>query len=419
MINLGPASGKSLARENYTIFSAVTLAYTGFSASFPFLVVFLNQVKGVPLSQVGIVYLASGMIGLAGQWIGGRLTDRLGTKTMTIVGLAGSVAMYSLITVFVLKDLPVLLYIISYPVLSLFNNLSQLALSSHISDRDRAHMASGMSLLYVGVNLGFTIGPVTGGVLVAYYGYWSIFAFGAITTILASVVALSGIKTNPKYALRIASTNGGIRADARLEKGLISFFTLILISWFVIGYQAIPLSIFESQFLSLSSIEIGIVLTTNGLLITLLQVPVSRWMGVERRMRLAPIALGSFIMAAGFFEIAYSSDIFLLELGIVLTTLGEIMVAVPTQVVATLFSREYNRGKYQGYYFSFSRTGLAFSSYVGPLVFSVFISTAYVGWVLIAAVSAAAGLGYYLLSPTIEREYTKTGTATGNETGKI
>ncbi|HKJ96459.1 MAG TPA: MFS transporter, partial [Thermoplasmataceae archaeon] len=84
------ADPNDVARENYTIFTAVTLAYTGFSTSFPFIAVFLLQVKGVPVTQVGIIYLASGVLGIAGQIVGGRLSDVLGTKTLTVIGLSVS-----------------------------------------------------------------------------------------------------------------------------------------------------------------------------------------------------------------------------------------------------------------------------------------------------------------------------------------
>ncbi len=401
----GAAMPADIARENVTIFTAVTIAYTGFSSSFPFLAVFLMNVKNVPLSSVGIVYLASGVLGIAGQIVGGRLSDFAGTRTVTVLGLLVSAVFYFLLALFVLENSPVFLYMLAYPLLSLFNNLSQLALSSHISDRSKDQMASGMSLLYAGVNLGFTIGPVTGGFLISYLGYGSIFLFGAISTLASVFVAGLKIKTNPRYGLRTAVTGIGRSYSLKLEKGLLTFFTLVLVSWLAIGYQAIPLSVFEDKFLSLSSLQIGIVLTTNGLLITLLQMPLSRLMGIERKLRLLPIALGSGLMAAGFIAIGMASGFDTLEIAIVFTTLGEIMVAVPTQVVAAMFSREHNRGRYQGYYFAFSRAGISLSSYIGPLVFGIFAFEAALGWYLIAGITLASALAYYLLSPVLEREY--------------
>lgn len=394
-----------ILKENRTIFTIVTLSYTGFSTSFPFIAVFLLQVKGVPVSQVGIIYLISGILGIIGQVVGGRLSDFLGTKTMTVLGLSVSTIVYALIAFFVVEDSPVFLYMISYPVLSLFNNFSQLSLSSHVSDRSKEQMASGMSLLYVGLNLGFTIGPVSGGFLIQYYGYGSIFIFGAFATFSAALIALLQIKINPRYGLRKEEKRTSGRFILKLERGLLPFFFLVFVSWLVIGYQAIPLSVYESEFLSLSSVKIGFILTTNGLLITVLQVPVSRFIGIEKKMRLMPIAVGSILMTAGFVAIGRSDSLIPLEIAITLTTLGEILVAVPTQVVTSLFSRAHNRGRYQGYYFAFSRAGISASSYVGPLVFSFLIMQAALGWYIIAGVSLIAAFGYFALSPLLEKEY--------------
>lgn len=401
----GKAASAEIAGENITIFSAVTIAYTGFSSSFPFLAVYLLDVKNISLASVGLVYLASGVLGIAGQIVGGRLSDFAGTKTMTVLGLSVSAAFYFLLALFVADGSSVYLFMIAYPLLSLFNNLSQLALSSHISDRSREQMASGMSLLYTGVNLGFTIGPVTGGFLISYYGYVSIFLFGAFTTLASVLVAAWKIKTNPRYGLRATGNSSGF--SLKLEKGLLAFFTLVMISWLSIGYQAIPLSVYEAKFLSLTSLQIGIVLTTNGLLITVLQMPISNMIGIERRLRLLPIAIGSALMAVGFIAIALSTGFLTLEVAILLTTLGEIMVAVPTQVVATMFSKEHNRGRYQGYYFAFSRAGISLSSYIGPFTFGLFVFEAALGWYLIAALTIASAFAYYLLSPVLEKEYSR------------
>lgn len=394
-------------REDYVIFSSVTIAYTGFSASFPFLAVFLIQMRHVPQTEVALLYLASGLLGILGQIAGGKISDLLGTKAITVLGLAVSGAFYGLLAFFVTYNASSYLIMISYPILSLFNNLAQLALSSHISDRPKARMANGMSLLYAGANLGFTIGPVSGGYLAAYLGYSSIFTFGLLTTMASAIVAFVGIKINPKYALRtpIGKTSG--KGTVKLTSSLLIFFTLILLSWFAIGFQAIPLAVYETSYLSLSTIKVGIVLSANGLLITLLQVRFSKLIGIERRLRLFPIALGSAIMAVGFVGIGFSSGLTGLLLSIILTTVGEIMVAVPTQVVITLFSREYNRGTYQGYYFAFSRSGIAISSASFPLVFGIFAIHVYSAWILMAVVSVLLALSYQMLSRSLQKDYSE------------
>ncbi len=395
--------GNGMTRENYIIFLAIILVYGGFSAGYLFISLFLIQVKGAPFSSVGIIYLATGAIDIVVQVVGGRLSDFLGTKTVTLMGLAGGALLYILLTVFVLNDSPTIVYLIVFPVLGLFNGLVQLALSSYISDRTTDKMASGMAMLYVGLNLGFTLGPVSGGFLVQYYGYTSLFIFGTATTVASLAVAVVGIKNNPKFGLRDVRNPDGTKFQNRLKRGVIPLLVMVFFSWFVIAYQAVPLSVFESNYLTLSSFEIGIVLSTNGLLITLLQSTISRIIRIEKRARLYSIAMGSFIMALGYIVVLIARSFILLELAITVTTLGEMMVAVPTQVIVTMFSQEHNRGRYQGLYFAFSRAGASISAYVGLIMFAVFRAQALRGWYLVIALALAASVAYVMLSPYVER----------------
>ncbi len=403
--NDGKSSSGGAAKEKLAIFSSITLIYTGYSAAYLFISLFLLQQRNAPLPEIGIIYLATGGVDILVQMVGGRLSDRLGTKTVMMLGLAGSVALYFFFILLVITNGPVPLFIVSFPILGLFGGLFQLALSSYVSDRARDEMAGGLSQLYVGLNFGFTIGPVTGGFVISYLGYSYLFLLGLMTTFVAIGVIAFGVKLNPKYAERARPSSRSEKTSVLRQRGIFPLLMLVFVSWFVISYQAVPLSIFESKFLVLTSIEIGLVLSTNGLLITLFQVPISKLIGVEKNGKLLPVALGSVIMAAGYSLISVSHTFLPMIAAISITTLGEMMIAVPTQVVITLFSKSHNRGEYQGYYFAFSRGGASFSSFAALLLFSYFIYHAQYAWYVVIILSLFAALAYSMLSPTIAKEY--------------
>ena len=403
--NDGKSASGGAAKEKLAIFSSITLIYTGYSAAYLFISLFLLQQRNAPLPEIGIIYLATGGVDILVQMVGGRLSDRLGTKTVMMLGLAGSVALYFFFILLVITNGPVPLFIVSFPILGLFGGLFQLALSSYVSDRARDEMAGGLSQLYVGLNFGFTIGPVTGGFVISYLGYSYLFLLGLLTTFVAIGVIAFGVKLNPKYAERARPSSRSEKTSVLRQRGIFPLLMLVFVSWFVISYQAVPLSIFESKFLVLTSIEIGLVLSTNGLLITLFQVPISKLIGVEKNGKLLPVALGSVIMAAGYSLISVSHTFLPMIAAISITTLGEMMIAVPTQVVITLFSKSHNRGEYQGYYFAFSRGGASFSSFAALLLFSYFIYHAQYAWYVVIILSLFAALAYSMLSPTIAKEY--------------
>lgn len=393
--------------ENIVFFAIVTLVYTGFSAGYLFISLYLIQIESVPLLFIGGLYLATGAIDISVQLLGGRLSDHAGTKTVALAGLIGSVVVYVLLTLLVYSSSPYLFYIFVFPLEGFFSGLFRVAVSSYISDRKTQDMASGMSLLYVGFNLGFTAGPFLGGLLVQISGYVSLFLFGTLMLLSSLVVAQLGIRSNPRYASRASTTEMRKTSLRRQGRTVVSLLILTFVSWFVIAFQGVPLSVYESKFLSLSSFEIGTVLATNGIMITLLQSYISRLIRVEKKARLYPVALGSAIMAAGFFLISMAQSFFTLMAAISITTLGEMMIAVPTQVVITLFSSGHNRGQYQGYYFAFSRTGASLSTFFGFLVFSIFATNSVIGWYILILVSMAASVAYAFLSPLAEKDYSK------------
>ena len=401
----GVSGDRGASSEKLAIFSSITLIYTGFSAAYLFISLFLFQQKHVPLPEIGIIYLATGGIDIFVQMVGGRLSDRVGTKTVMVMGLSGSAVIYLVFISLIFDNGVALFYITLFPILGLFGGLFQLALSSYVSDREKDEMAGGLSQLYVGINLGFTVGPVTGGFVISYLGYGYLFLLGLVTSLLAFVIIEAGIKLNPKYAERTAGSSDKEKTRILKQPGVLSLLILVFISWFAISYQAVPLSIFESKFLILTSIEIGIVLSVNGFLITVFQVPISKIIGIERNGRLIPVAIGSVIMAVGYAVIAISHTFIPMIIAIAITTLGEMMIAVPTQVVLTLFSQSHNRGQYQGYYFAFSRGGASFSSFAGLLLFSIFIGNAQYAWYVVIVLSLLAAVAYSFLSPTIAKEY--------------
>jgi predicted MFS family arabinose efflux permease len=94
-----------------------------------------------------------------------------------------------------------------------------------------------------------------------------------------------------------------------------------------------------------------------------------------------------------------------MELVMVVLSLSEILLTTPSQTVITLFSRSGNRGTYQGYYSAFSNAGFSIASFLGPFSFQLFSGGQFLGWYLVAAISAAVGVCFVALSPAIQRQH--------------
>ena len=391
-------------RGDYSVFTLITLMQSGYSAISLFLAVFLIQVKDVPVSSVGVVYIVSGVVLVLILTLSGKLSDLIGTKTMTIFSAAGSAAVCVLLSAFLVMGMPALAYIITYPFLGLFTTLPSLSLSSYMSDRKGTGMPNGLSLIYSGTNLGYAIGPVSGGFVISIFGYFGLFLFGFLVSGATLAVSAFGLRENSKYARRVVFERNPDGSRFHSSRSLMPLLFLIFLSWFVISYQGVPISVYESTYIDLSSIDIGLILTTNGLLIIILQPSISKLVAIEKRHSLIPIALGSLLMSGGFVLFAIFRTFLLLEAAISITTMGEMMIAVQSQIALSLFSRANSRGSYQGYYFAFSRAGASLAFYTGPLSFAVFAPTVFVGWYAVTIISICAAVGYFVLSPFFVRD---------------
>ena len=73
-------------RETWIVFTIRTLNSLGWAATIPFLAVYLEIARGVPLYTIGVTYLVTGLLTFASQLAGGRLTDSIGPKKVMITG---------------------------------------------------------------------------------------------------------------------------------------------------------------------------------------------------------------------------------------------------------------------------------------------------------------------------------------------
>lgn len=387
----------------------MTLNSIGWSATMPFLAVYLSSVRGVPLATIGAVYLVAGLLSLGSQLVGGRLTDSMGPKRIMLMGFGFSVVSALILSYLVGVDADTSLILIAYPVFNFLRGISGPAASAIVANSEIRNLKTGLSLLSIAGNLGFAIGPALGGVLAQTFGYASVFllsaAVPAVTSLLAVIYVRGGL---------LPDTEGGRpgRSSALLrwstDRNLILFLLLVLCGYLAIGYEIVPISLYVQNFFNFSPEEIGYLFATNGLVIVLLQLPMSSLF--FRAKKLAYPLIGACFFAALSFVAAALSTTFLQFEGVmVILTLGEIFMTVPSQAVFTLFSGVRNRGTFQGYFAAASLGGRSLSPLVGLWSFQVLSGDPGLGWYAIAGFTVLLGLGFYLLAEPLQKDYTGLG----------
>src|SRR3954462_1844072 len=143
----------------------------------------------------------------------------------------------------------------------------------------------------------------------------------------------------------------------------------------------------------LSARQFGLVSAINGLVIVVLQIPLTRALRSYRPGSL--LAAGSCLLAWGFGLTAFAGSVGFYAFTVVVWTLGEIVHAPASMSVVADLAPATARGRYQGMY-TLSWSAAAFA---GPLVGGLTLD--HLGraavWAGCAAVGTAAAAGYHLL----------------------
>ncbi|MFL5739637.1 MAG: MFS transporter, partial [Flavisolibacter sp.] len=149
----------------------------------PFLTVYLTD-KGYSLAQAGYAMAAFGTGAIAGAYLGGRLTDRLGHFYVQVFSLLMNGILF--IVLGQMRTLPqiiVCIFILSTLGES-FRPANSAAIAAYSNDANRTRS---YSLNRLAINLGWSIGPAVGGLL-ASRSYSLLFWVDGLTCIIASML---------------------------------------------------------------------------------------------------------------------------------------------------------------------------------------------------------------------------------------
>lgn len=382
-------------RLTWTIFSLRTINSFGFSSTMPFFAVYLELQRGVELDVIGLAYLISGSVTLVSQVVGGYLTDIVGPKKVMLFGYFFS-ALSSLITGYLIMiEAHVFLLLLLYPLFSFLRGFSQPATSTIIASYvDKRRMRRGFSLQTMGGNLGFAFGPAAGGFLTQAYDYSSVFVLSAGAATVSAVVAATLVHSSSD--LRKVDGESPVKSRRKLswsaDKLVITLLIVVFCAFFANGYLYTPLSLYSAGFLNLSNQYIGILFATNGLTIVVLQLPIMRI--IEKlRGELASQVISMLLFACAYVVVAISKSFLDLEAAMVVGTVGEILLTVPTQSLIASLSSSGNKGTYQGYYSAATSLGRSASNFVAPLSFQLARSQISESWYTVTVFSLfVAGL---------------------------
>ncbi|NJA55227.1 MFS transporter [Streptomyces sp. NEAU-H3] len=362
---------------------------------YTFMAIYLTVERGYSASYAGLVAALFGLGGVLASLVGGVLTDRWGRRpTMFTAQAATAVA----VAVLGFVTHPVAIAAVA-AVVGFVNNAARPAVQAMLADlvppEDRVRA---FALNYWAINLGFAVSSVLAG-FVAEYSYLAGFLGDAILTMACAIVVFLKLpETRPErpgqgpredeVGLRTVARDGRFMAVVGL-----SFLVALVFQEASVG---LPITMGQAGF---SPADYGSAIALHGVLIVVLQIPLTRF--IQHRSPGRLLVLSSLLAGYGLGLTAFADSMGVLLITITVWTLAE-MGNAPTQTgLVVQLAPVRGRGRYQGVY------GLSWSAaaLVAPLMAGAMIDHLGAGWLWgsCAVLGTVAGAGYGVVLRTTKK----------------
>ena len=342
---------------------------------YPFLTFFLTKKIGLSASQAGNYFIASAILSMIGALIGGKLADHFGRKKLMII-FQGTTAILFLSCAFLGNSIwvPVML-----SLAGMFNGASQPANSAMVTDlTNKDNRKTALSLLYLGINLGFAIGPTIAGFL--YNNYINLIFYGNAGSIIISLILVGiFIKESAPTKEQIENSkqfnDDEAAEDSNVLKALVKRPTLFLfllgrtinqLVYSAIGF-AIPLQMAKTFGEELGPMYFGYLMSFTGVVVvTLTIIIIKLTSGIKP---IINVAIASAFYAVGLGMLGFVNSFWLFILSGLIFTIGEIIEATNAGVYVANHSPINHRGRFNAIIPLVTGMGATF----GPKIFGIVI----------------------------------------------
>jgi MFS family permease len=355
-----------------------------------FLNIYLTRHLHFSLSQAGQVLAGYGIGAIAGGYIGGLLSDKLGPRIVMISSLVLSGGL-----------LFVTAYAASYPAMLVLLFLYGLTATALFPANDTAMSrfcagemrAKGFALRRLASNLGITVGPIIGGFLILIDYQWIFWADG-LTSLAAAVVIALWLKA-PAVPLPSGETgvDSGPARSPWKDAPFLEFLGLFLIVATVFAQIFSTFPLYLNSRYGLKESQIGPLWAVNTLMIVVIEMVLLHSLRKKRPMAIIP--LGTVLMGAGFALLPLGRTFLFAAFTVAVWTMGEILIMPLTATVVSNRAGGPSAGRYLG----LLSLVFSLSMFIAPLAGNWLLGTAggTVLWSVAGGSCVLAAAGFWLL----------------------
>lgn len=330
----------------------------------PFFALYMATKFEISMTAVGLFFTCTALGRMIGGFIAGALTDKIGRKFMMLFGLI--VSGLSNLLVILINDL--LVFYLVFILIGIFASAGGPAQSALVADiLSEDQRSDGYGILRISFNIGATLGPIIGGLVMVSNNFNLLFILDAIMSCLTAIVVLVKIpETNPNQVrneLKIQSStlksNQPKKSESFIDilKGyrnvfsdghFIGFVTLMIVMQLVYMQMYSTLAVYLLSFKGITSSQLGWILCVNALLVILFQFPLTQKTSKKKPMWI--MAIGMCFYGMGFPIYGITSSYWLYMIAIILITIGEMIIFPTANTIVAGLAPSDKRGRYMAIY---------------------------------------------------------------------
>lgn len=389
---------KGLPKDIYILFIGRIVNSLG-AYVHPLMALILTQKIGLSIVEAGSFVTILSICQVPCLMLGGKLADSIGRKKVIVIfQLMGAV---SLIICGMIE--PSIIMAVTIIISSCFYSISSPAfeaLNADITTIENRKIS--YSLLYMGTNIGFSIGPIIGGLL--YENYLPLIFIGdGITTLIALFMIVIFIKDIPKEnksdieyteLSELERNVDGSVINVLLKRPILIFFAIgALMYSFTYSQWGFALPIQLGDLFNEGGAKLyGMLGGFNGIIVICLT-PILTSL-TKKISILKAMALGGLFYAIAFSMFGFINLPILFYIAILIMTIGEILITINQGTFIANNTPASHRGRISSILPIVVGSGYAF----GPMIMGGIIDkyTIFTGWIVVG-ISGALGMSLMLI----------------------
>jgi predicted MFS family arabinose efflux permease len=310
-------------RREVWILAIITFINRAGTMVLPFLSKYLKENLHFSYGEVGWIMVSFGVGSMLGSWLGGKLTDKVGFyKVMVFSLFTSGVMFFGLQYITSFWGLCIGVFAIM-TIADMFRPAMFVSLSVYAKPENRVRA---LSLVRLSVNLGFATGPVLGGLIILGMGYQGLFWIDGSTCILAILIFAYFVKEKKKIMEHDDESTALLVPKSVFRDKPFWVFLFVSFTTAMLFFQIFTtLPLFHHEKFGLSEFETGLLLSLNGILIFMFEMPIVSIMERKQVNRMKIIFWGAFLITLSFYVLLMDAWVGILAISIVIITFGEIL----------------------------------------------------------------------------------------------